>query len=186
MRLKSYKKRYVMVMDTRRCVGCQTCVLACKAENGVPLNGFRDWIVTETSGSFPDLAMEIRSERCMHCSNAPCVTNCPTGASYYASGGTVLVDRDRCTGCKACIASCPYGARYVHSDGYVDKCTFCLHRVRKGRLPACVEGCPTKALAFGDANDPGSEVARLLRSSKTRVLIPERGTEPNLYFLVQE
>src|SRR5512133_731471 len=162
MLFKNYRKRFGMVMDTRRCVGCQTCVLACKAENGVPLNGFRDWIVTETKGEFPHLGMEVRSERCMHCTNAPCVTNCPTGASHYSKGGTVQVDRALCTGCKACIAACPYDARYVHPDGYVDKCTFCLHRVEKGKNTACVDGCPTKALAFGDLNDPSSSVARLL------------------------
>jgi len=177
-------KRFVMVMDTRRCMGCQTCVLACKAENGVPLTGFRDWVVTETKGTFPDLEMEIRSERCMHCSDAPCVANCPTGASYVATGGTVLVDDDLCTGCKACIASCPYEARYVRPEGYVDKCTFCFHRVEKGELPACVAACPTKSLAFGDINDPRSEVAQLLRSNAHRVLKPEAGTSPNVYFLV--
>lgn len=184
MLLKNYRKRYAMVMDTRRCVGCQTCVLACKAENGVPLNGYRDWIVTETKGEFPHLAMEIRSERCMHCTNAPCVTNCPTGASHYSKGGTVQVDRSLCTGCKACIASCPYDARYVHPDGFVDKCTFCMHRVERGANTACVEGCPTKALAFGDLNDPASEVARLLHENTPKLLSPEEGTEPNLYFLV--
>jgi Fe-S-cluster-containing dehydrogenase component len=184
MLFKNLRKRYVMVMDTRRCVGCQTCVLACKAENGVPLSGFRDWIVTETKGEFPHLAMEIRSERCMHCTNAPCVTNCPTGASHYSKGGTVQVDRALCTGCKACIAACPYDARYVHPDGYVDKCTFCLHRVSKGKSTACVDGCPTKALAFGDLNDPSSSVARLLHERESRLLRPDEGTEPNLYFLV--
>jgi Fe-S-cluster-containing dehydrogenase component len=182
--MKTKSKRYAMTMDTRRCVGCQTCVLACKSENGVPLNGYRDWIVTETTGKYPSLAMEIRSERCQHCTNAPCVAACPTGASHICTGGAVLVDHDKCTGCKACIASCPYDARYVHPDGYVDKCTFCLHRVEKGLLPACVTNCPTKALAFGDLNDPKSEVALQLRMRERKVLNPEAGTEPNLFFLV--
>jgi Fe-S-cluster-containing dehydrogenase component len=184
MKLPGIRKRYGMVMDTRRCVGCQTCVIACKSENVVPLNGWRDWIVTETKGSFPDLAMEIRSERCMHCASAPCVGACPTGASHYNAGGTVLVDHDLCTGCKACIASCPYDARYVHPMGYVDKCTFCLHRVKEGKAPACVEGCPTKALAFGDITDPSSDVSRLLRENRHKVLKPEAGTDPNLFFIV--
>jgi Fe-S-cluster-containing dehydrogenase component len=184
MLFENYRKRYVMVMDTRRCVGCQTCVLACKAENGLPLNGYRDWIVTETRGEFPHLSMEIRSERCMHCTNAPCVTNCPTGASHYAKGGTVQVDRALCTGCKACIAACPYDARYVHPEGFVDKCTFCMHRVEKGGNTACVDACPAKALAFGNLNDPSSEVARLLHANKSRLLSPEEGTGPNVYFLV--
>jgi Fe-S-cluster-containing dehydrogenase component len=176
-------RRYAMAVDTRRCVGCNACVLGCKAENALPEDGFRDWITTETRGRFPGLHMEIRSERCNHCSDAPCVQACPTGASHVADGGIVLVDPAKCTGCKACIASCPYGARYVHTDGYVDKCTFCLHRVRRGEDPACVANCPTRALTFGDAADPDSEVARLIDERESRTLEPELGLEPNVYFL---
>ncbi|HYM62277.1 MAG TPA: 4Fe-4S dicluster domain-containing protein [Thermoanaerobaculia bacterium] len=183
MRLDRHEKRYAMAIDTRRCVGCETCVLACKAENGLPLTGFRDWIVMETRGAYPDLSMEIRSDRCQHCTNAPCVSVCPTGASHYAAAGTVLVDKNLCTGCKACIAACPYDARYVHPDGYVDKCTFCLHRVERGLLPACVSNCPTNALAFGDMNDPESEISRLVRRREHKQLRTESGTHPNLYYL---
>jgi Fe-S-cluster-containing dehydrogenase component len=172
-----------MAVDTRRCVGCNACVIACKTENALPEGNFRSWIVVETRGVFPDLSQEIRSERCMHCSDAPCVTNCPTGASHYGEGGTVLVDKDDCTGCKACMAACPYEARTIHPDGFADKCTFCLHRVGKGKLPACVETCPTNALTFGDLNDPTSDVAKLLVSRKHAVQKPERGTNPNVYFL---
>jgi len=175
--------RYAMTMDTRRCVGCNACVLGCKAENGLPLAGFRDWITTETRGRFPTLQMEIRSERCNHCDNAPCVSACPTGASHVAEGGIVLVAPRKCTGCKACIASCPYEARYPHPGGHVDKCTFCIHRVNRGLDPACVSNCPTKALTFGDLNDPDSEVSRLLSSRGHHVLRPELGLEPNVYFL---
>ncbi|MDZ7308564.1 MAG: 4Fe-4S binding protein, partial [candidate division KSB1 bacterium] len=105
--------RYAMVIDTKRCVGCADCVVACKTENNVPDGFCRDWIVQEVHGAFPNLQMEIRSERCNHCENAPCVRCCPTGASYIAAGGIVLVNHDECTGCKACIASCPYDARFV-------------------------------------------------------------------------
>ncbi len=185
MKRLAHKIRYAMAVDTRRCVGCNACVLACKAENNLPENGFRDWIVTETKGKFPNLFQEIRSERCNHCSNAPCVSACPTGASHVGVGGIVLVDPDKCTGCKACIASCPYDARYVHEDGgYVDKCTFCVHRVEKGGQPACVEICPTRSLTFGDVNDPDSEISRLLASRKSKTLKPEAGTKPNVHFLI--
>jgi len=177
------KKRYGMAVDTRRCVGCNACVIACKTENALPEGGFRDWIVQEVSGKFPALAMEIRSERCNHCSAPPCVEACPTGASHVAEGGTVMVARGKCTGCKACIASCPYGARYVHPAGYVDKCTFCLHRVAKGQQPACVETCPTRSLTFGDLADPESPVARLVATRRHKVLEPDKGTEPNVFFL---
>jgi Fe-S-cluster-containing dehydrogenase component len=178
------KTRYAMAVDTVRCVGCSACVLNCKAENGLPDGGFRSRIVTETSGTYPALAMEIRSERCNQCTDAPCVSNCPTGASYYAKGGIVLVDRDLCTGCKACIAACPYEARYIHDDGYADKCTFCMHRVERGDLPACATGCPTAALTFGDINDPRSEISTLLRERQHKVRQPEGGTHPNVFYLL--
>ena len=176
-------KRYAMAVDTVRCVGCSACTIACKTENAVPEGGFRCWVETEVSGRFPNLSMTIRSERCNQCSDSPCVANCPTGASYVGAGGIVLVDRDLCTGCKACIAACPYGARYVDPRGFVDKCTFCLHRVRRGLEPACVANCPTRALTFGDLSDPDSPLAALLASRKYEVLKRESGTRPNLFFL---
>jgi Fe-S-cluster-containing dehydrogenase component len=182
--MSSAAKRYAMAVDTRRCVGCNACVIGCKTENALPEGGFRDWIVQEVWGTFPDLAMQIRSERCNHCSETPCVAACPTGASHVADGGAVLVNPAKCTGCKACMAACPYGARYVHPGGHVDKCTFCLHRVARGDDPACVEICPTRSLTFGDTNDPDSAVARLLRARRHEVVRPEAGTEPNVFFLV--
>ena len=178
------KKRYGMVMDTRLCVGCSACVLACKSENNVPDGFCRDWIVEEVRGAFPDLSMEIRSERCNQCSHPPCVGACPTGASHVNEGGIVLVSYNKCTGCKACVAACPYDARFVHPAGYVDKCTFCLHRVQDGKDPACTDVCPTRALTFGDLNDPESKVSRLLRTRDYKVNNPETGCEPNVYFLV--
>lgn len=176
--------RYAMTADTRLCVGCKACVLACKAENAVPDGLSRDWIVEEVRGEFPALSAEIRSERCNHCSDAPCVKACPTGASWVAEGGVVLVTHGKCSGCKACISACPYDARFVHPEGYVDKCTFCLHRVQKGLAPACATVCPTGALTFGDRNDPESAVARQLASRRSKVKHPESGAGPNLFFLL--
>ncbi len=175
-------KRYAMAVDTRRCVACNACVIACKTENDVPNGGFRCWTVQETSGAFPELALEARSERCNHCADAPCVSACPTGASHVVDGGIVAVDPRKCTGCKACIASCPYGARYVRPEGYVDKCTFCAHRVAHGERPACVEVCPTKALAFGDLGDPESDVSRHVRSRRVKVLQPAAGPRPQVFY----
>jgi Fe-S-cluster-containing dehydrogenase component len=182
--MSTTRKRYAMTVDTRLCVGCKACVLSCKAENAVP-NGFcRDWIVEEVRGEFPVLSAEIRSERCNHCSDAPCVKACPTGASHVNEGGAVLVTHGKCSGCKACIAACPYDARFVNPKGYIDKCTFCLHRVQVGVLPACVTVCPTRTLAFGDLNDPESPVAKNLSSRRWKVNHPESGAQPNLYFLL--
>ena len=176
--------RLGMVIDTRRCVGCMDCVVACQTENDVPAGHCRDWIVTEVRGEFPHLAMEIRSERCNHCDNPPCVGCCPTGASHVEPfGRTVQVTAHKCIGCKACIAACPYDARYVHPEGHVDKCTFCLHRVKEGKDPACVSVCPTHCMHFGDLDDPQSDVARLLRTRKHHALLPEAGTRPRVFYL---
>ena len=177
-------KRLAMAVDTLRCVGCSACVLACKAENALPDNLERAWIETEMHGVYPSLAATIRSLRCEQCTDAPCVSNCPTGASYYHKDGVILVDRDLCTGCKACIAACPYDARSIHPDGYADKCTLCVHRLAKGQQPACAANCPTNALTAGDTNDPDSAISRLLRSRQWTQLQTERGTKPNLYFLI--
>jgi Fe-S-cluster-containing dehydrogenase component len=173
-----------MVIDTRLCVGCMDCVVACQAENDVPRGHCRDWIVTEVRGEFPTLSMQIRSERCNQCDNPPCVSCCPTGASHVEPfGRTVQVTAWRCIGCKACVASCPYGARFIHPDGYADKCTFCLHRVKEGRDPACVSVCPTHCMHFGDLDDPKSEVNALLASRRWRTLLPGAGTKPRVFYL---
>ena len=174
--------RRVMVIDTRRCVGCEACVVACKNENQVPQGAYRDWVVQETRGRMPHLDLEIRSERCNHCEDAPCVTNCPAGASYHRDDGTVQIDRDLCTGCRACMAACPYEARYVHPDGYVDKCTLCVHRLDAGGPTACEEVCPTSAIVTGDLDDERSRVAALAHDAGTTVVCPEVGTSPHVYY----
>jgi len=176
--------RFGMVIDTVRCVGCMDCVAACKTENSVPEGYNRDWIVQDVLGTFPTLTMEIRTERCNHCDNSPCVSCCPTGASHvHEFGGVVLVTKEMCIGCKACMAACPYDARFVHPDGYADKCTFCIHRVEKGLDPACVAVCPTHCMHFGDFDDPNSNVNRLLNSRPHHSLLPEAGTGPRIHYL---
>ena len=176
--------RYAMAIDTKKCVGCSDCVVACQIENNVPIGYCRDWVVEVTTGTYPNLSMELRSERCNHCSNAPCVRCCPTTASHITDDGIVLVDEKNCIGCKACIAACPYDARFVHPEGHIDKCTFCDHRVEKGQDPACVAVCPTKCMYFGDADDPNSEISKLIKTRKWKTLIPEAGTQPNIYYLI--
>lgn len=176
--------RYAMVIDTKKCVGCMDCVVACKTENDVPEGYNRDWIVYDVQGTFPNLSMEIRSERCNHCDSAPCVSCCPTGASHVEDGGIVTVTHDMCTGCKACLESCPYDARFVNPEGYADKCTFCLHLVKEGTQPACVSVCPTYCMHFGDVDDPNSEVSILLKSRKWHNNIPDAGTKPHIFYLV--
>ena len=175
--------RYGMAIDTKKCVGCSDCVVACQIENNVPVGYARDWIVEVTEGTFPNLSLEIRSERCNHCDNTPCVRTCPTGASHIIEGGIVKVTHNMCIGCGACIQSCPYDARYSHPEGYVDKCTFCDHRVTNGQDPACVSVCPTHCMYFGDLDDPHSEISKLVETRKLKTLAPEAGTKPQIFYL---
>jgi Fe-S-cluster-containing dehydrogenase component len=175
---------YAMVIDTRLCIGCGDCVIACKTENQVPDGLNRDWVVEVTRGRYPQLHTEFRSERCNHCLHATCVEACPTGASHYwEDTNNVLVDPDLCTGCKACIAACPYNARLIRPEGYIDKCTFCVHRVKQGLDPACVSTCPTRCMHFGPLDDPNSSVSRLLGSRDAYCLLPETGNGPQVYYL---
>lgn len=177
--------RYAMVIDTKSCVGCGACVVACKTENKLPAGLNRDWVVEATSGTYPHLSTEYRSERCNHCSNPTCVTACPTGASHtWKDTNIVLVEPSKCTGCKACIAACPYDARLILRDeGYVDKCTFCHHRVDQGLDPACVSVCPTNCMHFGDLDDPESNVSELLATRRHKTNREETGNQPNVFFL---
>jgi len=179
--------RYAMVLSTKDCIDCKACMVACTAENGVPLGKHRNWVTSKIQGTFPQMAMQIEPGQCMHCDNPPCVRVCPTGASYINkdAGGIVSVAPELCIGCRYCMVACPYDARYFNEEtGVVDKCTFCLHRVVQGKEPACVETCPTKVRVFGDLDDPQSEVSQLLRTRPTEVKKAEAGTHPNLHYIV--
>jgi len=121
---------------------------------------------------------------CNHCEDAPCEKVCPVEATWRADDGTILVDYDRCIGCKYCMAACPYEARYVNPITHTaDKCTFCYHRVEEGLQPACVATCVSGARVFGDLNDPTSEVHKLVALKNTQVLKPEMGTGPQVYYI---
>lgn len=175
--------RYAMAIDTRKCVGCSDCSIACNDENGVPGGYTRSWVVEKVRGKYPNTSMIMQSERCNHCDNAPCVRCCPTGSSYVVEGGIVMVDPKKCIGCGACVESCPYDARYMSPNGIADKCTFCYHRVEDGLNPACVDVCPTNCMYFGDIDDPTSEISQLLLERSYEVLKTEAGTKPQVYYL---
>lgn len=182
------EKRYAIVLETRRCIDCKACTVACKAENLVPLGAenYRNWVTEERlRGSYPRLAQDFTPGQCMQCGNTPCERVCPTRATGVGPGGIITVEAKKCIGCKYCMTACPYNARYYNEEtGAVDKCTFCAHRIAQGRPPACVETCPTKVRTFGDLNDPDSAVSRLLLKNPHRVLKPEMGTKPFLFYLI--
>ena len=123
---------------------------------------------------------------CLHCDTPACVTVCPTGASYKrAEDGIVLVDEDKCIGCKLCSWACPYGAReYSQVEGVMKKCTLCVDRIyneqleESDRQPACVQACPTRARHFGDLGDPESDISKLVAARGGRDLMPELGYKP--------
>lgn len=129
---------------------------------------------------------------CMQCEVSPCTTVCPVGATYRTPEGVILVDADRCIGCGYCITACPYGARYIvpAADttpqgvaGVADKCTWCYHRISKGRQPACVEVCPVGARRFGDLGDPADPIHEVLAENAVEVLNPEYGTRPRVLYV---
>lgn len=176
--------RYAMVIDLRRCIGCHTCAVACKSENSVPLGVYRTWVKQVEKGRFPRVTRHFLPVLCNNCENPICLQNCPTNATYRRDDGIIMVDEHRCIGCKYCMYSCPYDVRYVNPlKRYVQKCSWCAHRVDAGQPPACVEACPVGARIFGNLMDPESEVARLLAQHSVQVLKPERATEPQVYYI---
>lgn len=181
------KPHWGMLIDTRRCIGCQACTIACSMENGLPEGQFRTVVATyavTTQEGQAGVATVPRT--CNHCEEPPCIPVCPVGATFKRKDGIVLVDGDKCVGCAYCVQACPYDARFInHHTGKADKCTFCSHRVEAGLLPACVETCVGGARLFGDMNDPNSEISRrvLEAKGKTSVLKPEAGTKPRVFYI---
>jgi len=226
------ERRWAMVIDLHKCVGCSACDIACKRENNVPHSFAWSNHILESRGTFPDAQWRYIPTMCNHCGNAPCVENCPTTAMHKTEDGITMHDADKCIGCRACQVACPYGAIYYnrhepHADvvldnvaaipgvtstgeetiemagaplpvynparaatlpgvrpkGIVEKCTMCDHRIVQGDVPACVEACPADARIFGDLNDPNSAVSRALATNSHRVLKPEKGTSPNVFYI---
>ena len=199
-------KQLALVIDLDVCVGCHACVTSCKEWNagGVagplsdlepygadPIGTFLNRVQTFEVGTYPDTQTVHFPKSCLHCEDPPCVPVCPTGASYKrAEDGIVLVDADKCIGCKYCAWACPYGVRELDGTQKVmKKCTLCVDRIydlglpEADRKPACVMACPTSARIFGDIHDPQSEASRAIAERGGYALMPEWETKPANHYL---
>jgi tetrathionate reductase subunit B len=177
-------KRYGMVIDLRKCIGCQACTAACKVENKVPAGHYRTWVAEFETGEYPRVRKVFLPQLCNHCAEPSCVAVCPTGATFKREDGIVVVDDTICWGCGYCINACPYDKRFFNPITKVaDKCTLCAHRLDRGLLPACVETCVGGARVCGDLHDPRSEVSKLLQQFPANVLRPSQGTIPRVFYI---
>jgi Fe-S-cluster-containing dehydrogenase component len=196
---------YGMIIDMKKCIGCHACTMACKAEQNVPNEIFWSTVLEKEVGIFPKVTRVFLPVLCNHCRNPWCVDVCPTGATYQRDDGIVMMDYDQCIGCRACAEACPYRARTFVKDnrtlyhngvtvfqkpvakpiekGVASKCNFCFHRIDGGKVPACVEVCPTECRVFGDLEDKESKVFELLGSGKAFQLMPQKGTDPAVYYI---
>ncbi len=195
-------KRWGLLIDASKCdANCTDCVTACKTENGWDAHG--DHASPETSSAWiRKVTLKDRQTgrkvsapvMCQHCDTPPCVDVCPTGASMKRADGIVLVDKHICIGCRYCMMACPFKARsFVHEPvhdqsvnaprgmGTVEACTLCVHRIDKGRIPACVESCGAaghSAILFGDLKDPDSPISKALEAYPSIALRDDLGLNP--------
>jgi molybdopterin-containing oxidoreductase family iron-sulfur binding subunit len=201
--------QWAFVVDLRRCDGCEECTKACQKEHYLAKD--QKWInvykITD-----PDGQDHFMPRLCMHCENAPCLRVCPVSATFKSPDGVVLVDQNKCIGCRMCMAACPYEARYFNwndpppapkglmqampeypvpgKKGTVGKCILCVHLTQVGKLPACVAACSMQALYIGDMKTDvatnGHETVKLsqfLRDNDAIRYREELGTRPRVYYI---
>ena len=199
---------YGMVIDLKRCYAC---VMACKTANHTPPGVLWARLLQGEVGSYPNVVRQTLPVLCMQCEEPSCMEVCPTGATQKLDNGIVIVEKEKCMGCKYCVMACPYGARYSVEEwesyfpeglplspyeeftkaafeeksgvGVATKCDFCLDRISEGKMPSCVDACPANARIFGDLDDPNSEVSILIKKERGQVLNPELGNKPKVYYL---
>jgi molybdopterin-containing oxidoreductase family iron-sulfur binding subunit len=204
-------KKFVMVVDLSRCKNARKCVTACQKWHYRPEE--TEWLTVKLMKDSDKSAPYWFPKQCFHCDNPPCVKVCPVNATFKRQDGLVLIDNDRCIGCKFCMAACPYSTRVFNWDepempidirnlqysaetgipakvGTVEKCDFCPDRSREGLLPPCVEACPNGVFYFGDENEDtvsnGDETVSFSQLIKDRAAYrfqEELGTKPRVYYL---
>jgi molybdopterin-containing oxidoreductase family iron-sulfur binding subunit len=221
---------WTMTIDLDRCTGCGACVVACQAENNLPIVGEQrfaegremKWLRIERYwvGEYPDVKLRFLPMLCQHCDQAPCETPCPVAATYHNQDGLNTQVYNRCIGTRTCAVYCPYEVRYfnwftytwdepleqqlnpdvtVREKGVMEKCTFCIQRIRMARdtakdegrrrirdgevTPACVQSCPTEAMVFGDLQNPESRVAKMVENPRSYTVLEELNTKPSVVYL---
>ena len=204
-------KSFVMVIDLAKCKNARKCVAKCQKMHGLSTED--EWLKVFLMQDSDDTAPYWFPKPCFHCNQPPCVKVCPVGATYKRTDGIVLIDNERCIGCKFCMTACPYSSRVFQwkeaklseemadrkyspessvpsKVGTVGKCDFCPDMARKGILPDCVTGCPNGVIYFGDKNEDivtnGNESFRFSKLIHDRAgyhYMAELGTEPNVYYL---
>lgn len=204
-------KKFVMVIDLSRCKNLRKCQEACNHAH--ELNPGQNWVKVYPMQDAEHTAPYWEPTTCMHCDEPPCVKVCPVDATFKRQDGIVLIDSDRCIGCRFCMAACPYSTRVFNwsapeipaekakqpyscetsmpqKKGTVGKCDFCADMTRKGELPHCVTACPNGTFLFGDMNEDtvtnGSETFRfsdLIRDKAGYRLMEDLGTKPSVYYL---
>jgi molybdopterin-containing oxidoreductase family iron-sulfur binding subunit len=204
-------RKFVMVIDLGKCKNARKCVTACQKMHHTPED--TEWLQVKLMKDHEEGAPYWFPKTCFHCDNPPCVKVCPVDATFKRTDGLVLIDNERCIGCKFCMAACPYSTRVFNweephqtkevkdlayspetstpaNHGTVEKCDFCPDMVRQGKLPDCVTACPNGVFYFGDENEDavtnGSETVRLSTLLKDKAgyrYQEDLGTEPRVYYL---
>jgi Fe-S-cluster-containing dehydrogenase component len=204
-------KKFVMAIDLGRCKNARKCISACQKMHYLPTD--KEWLSVKLMKDNDKSAPYWFPKTCFHCDNPPCVKVCPVNATFKRQDGLVLIDNERCIGCKFCMAACPYSTRVFNWDepeqdldilklasspetsvpakvGTVSKCDFCPDMVRQGLLPDCVTACPNGVFYFGDENEDtvtnGDETLsfkELIRDRSGYRYMEELGTQPRVYYL---
>ncbi len=184
------KKQFGFMIDARRCVGCRTCMAACKMENRVPDGVFRMRVLNQEGKIYYDRPTGEKAPElswtptpCMHCNEPACAKVCPVDAILKRDDGIVYIDQNKCIGCEKCVTECPYGVPFMMNQyKKADKCDMCRHRVDVGNLPICAVVCPSRAITFGEVGSPDSDLAKAIKKSGAKQMFPEAGTNPSVYY----
>lgn len=182
---KVAEKRWRMIIDLNRCTGCQSCVIACKAQNDTAPQQFNTRVLIEESKDAHGSRIAFTPVQCNQCEAPPCVPSCPQKATFKLPEGMVVTDWNLCNGNLSCVGACPFEARYPdpRHGNKADKCDFCLHRLAKGLNPACVDACPSRARLFGNALAPEGEFAQYLSRTDLISRKPELGITTSLLYV---